>query len=163
MENTCKSHTSTILFPSPFSIRVQVCSCLLCPVMPSLLHIDLMGSPVRCLGGSPQHPMGVRCAGHLHHHQSHLLSHCHEISLLSILYSSLQLFFFITFFHQPTYYPPPMFSSLVPVLPHAHLNTVFPTALLRQTQPILVLLMQLPRYKWPCIPKPPPNYSVHAG
>lgn len=157
MENPFKSHRNTIIFPSLFSIRVPVCSCSLLPVLPSLLSIDLMGSPVDCLGGFSQHPMGLGCAGHLHHHQ--------RDTTQSILYSSRQLIlFFLSFFITlPTIHLLTMFSSLVPFLPHANLNTVFPTPLRRQTQCILVPLMQLPRYKHPCTPKLSPNFSVHAA
>ena len=127
MKNPCKSHTSTIVFPSPFSFTVQVCSCLLCPVMPSLSGIHLMGNTVGGLGGLPQHPMGRGCAGHLQHHQSHLLSHCQKTPPLSTLHPSLQLVLFLL----PFFTTPPtillliMFSSLVPVLLHAHLIQCF--------------------------------------
>lgn len=163
MENLCKSHTSTFLFPPPFSIRVQVCSCLLRPVLLNLWGICWMGSPVGCLGGSPQHHMGLGCAGHLHHHQSSALPLSEDTTpLYSLLKYTTYSFLLSSFTTLPTVLLL-CFPHCFPVLLHAHLNIMFPTPFLRQTQPVLVLLMQLLRYKWPCSPKLPLSYAVHAG
>lgn len=147
MKNPLKSHRSTVLFTSPFSIRVQVCSCSLRPVLPSLLSIHLIGSPADCLlGFSPA---------------SHGTWVCGSSSPPPEGYHSILLFTQVNTL--PTIHLLTMFSSLVPVLPHANLNTVFPTPLHTQTQSILVSLMRLPGYKHPCTPKLSPNYSVHAA
>lgn len=149
-------------FPSP--IQYQGASLLLltppCPAK-SLGHM-LDGEPSGLSGGfSASHgawvcrsstPPPVICSPAVRRYHPSLFS--------TQVYN---LFLFIIFFHHPTYCPAPMFSSLFPVLLHAHLNIMFPTPFLRQTQPVLVLLMQLLRYKWPCSPKLPLSYAVHAG